>query len=581
MDTKSNLNEQKEISSIYSMSFHSFELNDGKYNLIKAKAEAILSFKQSLSLFIHQNFDKCKEMSGFDMVTQFNQLVHNLVCQDVQNAISDVYTSYYNKFYQVKNKLKFTIYDKSIIEYYKINGRDFKKGDIKSKEIKMKSTPLTKTMSYLAKYGDENTREYITNKILLEENNDKKTFFQTVLFYMTKFGDKRLLNLASAKHNRLNAQYNKQPINFKSLSFRTTIQASHDIIGWNKNRKSVIPNFISLGGYVKPNDEVYKEPVFSFEERKKTINDNGKINRAKGQKTKLLCIPTKYARSFHGDMKDYNKKKPSYIICFEPNNVVRVILTKEGVRDVWVGGEEYMGVDVNVKHNLYYTSMDKPFDYDRDLFNNFVSFLKHIDEKKTTKSKDKTLTKEQKSSLSKADQKHMDRFHLKLENDLKEKTRALIDHAIANGKNHIIMEDLEAFGKMFSRSEQYEGFSYGRLCKLLNLSSLKHIVRSIAYKHGVSVTFAHAEYSSQQCNKCKCIDRANRKTQEIFHCVSCGYECNADKNSSDNLEDRLSEDVLRTQLFTKNDIGEFIPKKLSKVSLKGTLTLCPHGFNNK
>ena len=45
--------ERKEIESIYSMSFYSFDLNDGKMDCVRRKADRILSFKNSLSIFIY------------------------------------------------------------------------------------------------------------------------------------------------------------------------------------------------------------------------------------------------------------------------------------------------------------------------------------------------------------------------------------------------------------------------------------------------------------------------------------------------------------------------------------------------
>ena len=44
-----------------------------------------------------------------------------------------------------------------------------------------------------------------------------------------------------------------------------------------------------------------------------------------------------------------------------------------------------------------------------------------------------------------------------------------------------------------------------------------------------------AQYTSQRCSRCGCIDRDNRKTQAVFHCVSCGFEANADYNASQNI----------------------------------------------
>ncbi|OED37477.1 hypothetical protein AB834_01750 [PVC group bacterium (ex Bugula neritina AB1)] len=41
--------------------------------------------------------------------------------------------------------------------------------------------------------------------------------------------------------------------------------------------------------------------------------------------------------------------------------------------------------------------------------------------------------------------------------------------------------------------------------------------------------------TSRKCFKCGCEDKENRKKQERFHCVSCGYSANADRNAGRNI----------------------------------------------
>ena len=44
-----------------------------------------------------------------------------------------------------------------------------------------------------------------------------------------------------------------------------------------------------------------------------------------------------------------------------------------------------------------------------------------------------------------------------------------------------------------------------------------------------------AMYTSQTCNKCGCVDKANRQSQAKFKCVSCGHADHADLNASANI----------------------------------------------
>jgi putative transposase len=210
----------------------------------------------------------------------------------------------------------------------------------------------------------------------------------------------------------------------------------------------------------------------------------------------------------------------------------------------------------------------------------FVNFKKSVDQKMERKSKNRGLSKKEKVTPSRETQKHIDRWKRKMDAELERCAVELVDHALENGKNHIGMEDLGQFGKMFTRSDEFEGFKYSRLCSSLNLASLAETVKGIAYRKGLTFSLLPAQYSSQRCNKCNHIDRANRKTQEEFECVKCGHKENADFSSSDNLKEIADEDVLRSHLLEANELGELVPKKLSKWKIKDILSNS-HGYNNK
>ena len=80
------------------------------------------------------------------------------------------------------------------------------------------------------------------------------------------------------------------------------------------------------------------------------------------------------------------------------------------------------------------------------------------------------------------------------------------------------------------------------------------------------MTFIQSYYTSKICPKCGCSHDDNRKCQEEFCCVECGFKINADYGAALKIEDRLSVDVLRTSLLNKID-GLYEPKILSKQSI--------------
>ena len=558
--------EIKTIDSTYSYSFYTDGVNAGKLAVVKEKAKRIKAFKNELAGEIFSNLMFYKDMSKVKMVNYFNCYVDGLVGQDVQNAIVDVWTTYSNKFDQIKKNTIFHVIDIKPI-FYKKNGRrlkngelTFKKGDFKEFKIKEKSTRLTKVMSYFARYGNENTLEYVAREIsnmekqlttakeekVVKKLRDRIAFFKDVLFYCNKFSFERLLRAALLKRKNVFDKYNQEPIEFKSDSFRTTSRIHDDVVSYNKNYNSVVKAFLTIGGFAK-------------DEQKKDFTKT---------ETFKISFPVKYSKAHHGPMKDYLHDDVSYIMCVEKDRL-RIILAKDGVRSVPVGGEELMGVDVNIKHNMFAMKDGETIDYDRDILDGYVKFLKYVSKKQARKEK-AGLPKKEVSRLSAKIKKQKEAWEVSFETDIKMKCSALVDKAIRDIKNNIILEDLEAIAKSFTKSEQYQDMKYSRLWRLLGLSSLKKIVRSIAYKKGVCVSFVHPHYTSQEC-KCGNITKENRKTQEEFHCTACGHKQNADSHSADIIELRLSEDVLRDKLLVQNEIGEYSPRKLSKDTIKDVL----------
>jgi len=541
--------------STYSKSFFSTELNQVKYNELLSKATKIRNLKNLLSQVISNDILKYINFSKIDSIKYFLDYLKNnepkslvgLSGQDIQHAIADVHVSYENKFKQIRNKIQFKVQDKLHRTYYKNNGKSFKKGDLKNIELKKKSTPLTMTMSYLGKYGKERITDYVNKRIELNDFKDdnQKLFYQNIQKHISKFGEERLLKLALMKRNKVLKKYNHS-IGFKSLTFSSLNQISTPILDFNKNYNSCINTFIMLDKYP-------------------------------GRNPKRLYIPVKFAKDkYHGPIKDYQKgRNTSYTVYFKDKNEVRIILSKPGERfvnviDNCLDSTKVLGIDVNVKHNLFSTSDKTEIDYDRKLFDSYVKFLKKLDKAKTTKTK-KSLSKEEISRISNRNKVKFDKWKLRIVNMLKNKCSQLVQDAKNEGKKHIVLEDLKLMAKSFTKNDEFEGFRYSRLIRMLNLTSLRHIIKGIAYRHGLTVSFVQAHYTSKACSKCGCISDENRKTQEKFECISCGYKDNADRNAALNIKNRVAEDVLRSKLLKENKFQELEPRKMKKEEIKELL----------
>lgn len=512
----------KKISVTKSYSFYSKDLNEKKFNLFLDKAKAIRDYKNLVSKELSSNLYKYLYNSNFDFVKQFGVQTNFLKpsklirSNELQKSVTDVFLCYQNKIAQIKQKISFVIQKDIEVEYYKRNTKINKKGDVKSYEVITKFTPLTKTLTFLARYNLENILDYVNSKV--EKNDDKQIFYQTLKSHIEKFGLERLSNLALNKRNQILKKYN-HPIEFKSLSYRSALKTKHSLIQTSINKcfcNAVIsiPNFNS---------------VLNFD----------KIH---------MMVPTTFNVKHHGHLNQYKSKE--YIVCIEEKRKrIRFVTTKESEENISPDGKNFIGVDTNIKHNLFCTSEGIDIDIDRDLFKGYVSFLKKHQEKK---------------EHTRGEDNQFELWKERIQCMLKKKARELVDVAISNGKDHIVMEDLSSFGKSYIKSEEFEGFKYSRLTRLLNLSSLNKIVKGICKKLGVRLTLIPSNYTSQWCFDCGHIDRSNRTTQETFSCTCCNKTANADFHSSQAIKLIGSSDVLRSSMLVLDKSSDWVPKKLSK-----------------
>jgi IS605 OrfB family transposase len=82
----------------------------------------------------------------------------------------------------------------------------------------------------------------------------------------------------------------------------------------------------------------------------------------------------------------------------------------------------------------------------------------------------------------------------------------------------------------------FHGWSFAQLGAFLSYK---------AERKGVLVLSVDPRYSSQTCSRCQHCERANRKSQSLFCCKSCGYTVNADYNAASNLGQRGKSSLAR------------------------------------
>lgn len=540
------------IPSKYAKEFMSYYLSMTKYESLYKFALLMRDMRNKVSKFINENKQFVLSMSKNEFVTYMR---HNFEDREQIPSTFDykiygnVYVCYMNRFEVIKRKIKFYHTEYGGAELYKkdVPKKNKKKGDVKYYIQNNFETELTSTLTYIARYGKEDETETLimiinsVQKSLHEDNSENKVkFLETVISKIEKFGYDHLKRLAFNRRDRVFNFYPEQ-IQFKSLTLAGKSRKTA-IIEKNKNEHSKIKAFIKLSGI----------PGYdSFD------------------------IPVRISGKYHGKVEDYLKKSNEYdyvLVFDERNKRVKVIIVKDGDRYfpelTEITKENTIGIDVNVKHNLFVLSDGTVFDYDRRIVAEYCQIQKLIDERKK---RDKNYVPSKDISnrikcLETRMKKSNQELIAKMCKDLQEKDI-----------KHIAMEDLDnSFKRSFAISDEF-GVKWNTVVKFLNLSSLKDEVLHIASHYDIAVTFVPSAYSSQRCPFCGCVHEENRCTQEEFCCIKCGKHYMADFIAANNIKQITVSTVLRDGLLKSNkeiNNGSYEPKKINYKKIKGKYESC-------
>lgn len=335
------------IQSKYTKIFNSKDLTRRKYDELYDFAILIRNHKNAISQYVNENLLHFLEYTKFQFLTEMRKHFKNVIPSSFDAELyTQVFICYQNKFDAIKHKLTFDITTFNGFELYKCDTKKHKKDDLKKVLIEKKKTPLTICLTYLARYGNENTISYIHNSIS-KCDDKKREFYNNILRCCDKFGFDRLYNIALSKREHIIKHYSEHPIEFNSLTFSGRSRKKK-IIDYNHRFGSVINSFISLSGFSR----------------------------------KSFYIPVSFSKEWYGNMKDYRKSSPiyGYTITFnEKNHQVNINLCKDGERYIPQVNGKTIGIDVNCKHNLFSLSDETTYDYDRKLVNDFCKLSVEID----------------------------------------------------------------------------------------------------------------------------------------------------------------------------------------------------------
>ncbi len=95
-------------------------------------------------------------------------------------------------------------------------------------------------------------------------------------------------------------------------------------------------------------------------------------------------------------------------------------------------------------------------------------------------------------------------------------------------------------------------FKSRQMNRALRASQLGYVRDKLKFKldeRGIRYRSVQPAYSSQQCSHCGFTFPMNRRSQDKFVCLWCGYTANADENAASNLAERFGDEELNSLPF--------------------------------
>ena len=540
----------------FSAAFYPILLSDTKRAEIIHRAEEIRAVRNDISEIFFSNMLGFQDMTKFEAFNFFNPAFNTRLCGHyLKKAIEDVWKTYQLRFDAIRDKVEFEKVAELVPSFYKRRTKEHNVGDLKSIERHTKKTELTKVLTWLARYGKEES-VYWLESVIPNAVESKQKFYRTILDKIRKFGFDRLMRLALSRRTAVFSEYKKRgKITFESLTFSGRSRITRPIVDARRNENGKFDYFIEVSW------DWY---------------DNG----YRGDSKNTLCMPFKYNKAYHRSLNRYcNGRDTSYTMVISGKDI-HVVLARDGYRyknTEEITEDNTVGIDVNSKHNMFALSTGEFILNDDALIADLENELLKIDNKQNNyNARFKEGEEHDAFKISKKDKARIKAIALKL-NESNKRTIVLLCQAFAaKGIKHIAMENLDGFQGSKLHADDSKGFNLGRLHLRTGLSSLKDEFIHIAPHYGLLVSLVQPEYTSKMCGECGCIDDRNRQTQEEFCCVECGHSENADIHSAKNIKFRLTSTVLRGYLLEAGDSGYryFQPKSLFMWQVRKCLEKC-------
>ena len=565
--------------------------NKNKFEKIKKYVEEVLIEKNNIvdnvslidKFLIHKNVLKKYD---FDKKYQnLKQINKELSKTDIQEARFDIYVKLKNMF----NACEFnSIKTKVNKNYRKVKFKNAKsfKNEVWDSDLSNLINYICKQIVYIGyipeKVVCEKELEINLIKTELEEKKifsyiqekAKKAKSQNSMYVkwfniIDKFSYERILTLCVRKYlNVLNKK-----ITFKKLtiSHKNTISSLKTQVG--------LVNLKKFNAFLNFNIPKQEEITLLFRHNKNYHRDLKDLSISNTQKTKLDKYPSGYVQTqfkFTINVDTlYNQINIYYSLERSESNSYSNLKINLDLIDNY---SNYVGIDVNVKNNILALSDGKTFKTNSNLIKKCIRFDKQRKLCQSNKQLNHNPRPYGKKMLLKIN-KNNRRSKWYLEQVVNE----LINHCKENNYNHIVMENLNLKDtKTFAKDSN--GINYNRVTSLLHLNDIKHVIKRLANKNDIMVSFVNPKYTSKQCPICGHISKNNRITQEIFCCEKCFHNDNADINAAINIKNRVEIKRYRKELMKldkdfKGYKGKIYVKKEEYIDLVKNLKNNPNKKN--
>ena len=528
--------------------------NKSKFNKIKEYVELILAEKnhivESVPLcdryLIHKGALKKEK---FDKQYQsLEQLDKNVPKTDIQEARFDVYIKLKNmydacEFNSYRTKIKRKPKDKKKLEELKLrkNYKSYKNESYES-DLSTLISYICKQMTYINYVPEKEIckKELEINLINVElkekkifsyiEEKAKKAKSQNSMYIkwlslITKFSYERILTLCAKKY--LNVLNRKVIFKKLTISHKNTISSLKTQVG--------LVNLKKFNAFLNFNIPKQEEITLLFRYNQNyhmnlkdfMISNMNKTNNV--DKYPSGYLQTQFKFTVNVDTL-YNQINIYYYLeKTSKNSAVYAKFDSKSIQNY----DNYIGVDINIKNNILALSDGKTFKANKSLIKKCIRF----DNARKRCQRNKELNHNPKPYGKKMlfkQEKNNRRSKWYLEQLVNE----LLNYCEEKGYNHIVMENLN-LKETKSEAKNKDGINYNRLASLLHLNDIKHVIKRLANKRDIAVSWVNPKYTSQQCPICGHINKNNRITQEIFYCEKCFHNDNADINAAVNIKNRV------------------------------------------